>query len=415
MDQFMTWMTERFAPRMNRLARNAYVAALQDAILTTMPLIFIGTFATIMDVVRELVPSWPDFSAFNTYTFGLLSLFLAFLIPYSLMEKKKQKQTRRQAGLAGIAFFMMIISPEFTDGNIVVKFSALGAGGMIAAIVAGVFVGFVMSSFGKLHLFKEDSALPDFVTVWFDTLIPISLIIVVGWVLVTLMGWNIFDMITNFFMPLVSLGESFGGFVILNFLSMAFLYSFGISTWVLYPILSVVALSGIAANMDAAAAGMAAVNIHVYEVTWIMTIGGGGATFALAIILCFLSKSHRLKMMGKTVIGPSIFNINEPLVYGTPITFNPILMIPMWIAGLVCPIITWLTFYFGLVPIPTRVFEMWYLPKFIFAYFSTGSIRGTVLAVVLFAVSWLIYYPFFKVYDKQVYEEEQAALKQESE
>lgn len=98
MDQFMTWMTERFAPRMNRLARNAYVAALQDAILTTMPLIFIGTFATIMDVVRELVPSWPDFSAFNTYTFGLLSLFLAFLIPYSLMEKKKQKQTRRQAG-----------------------------------------------------------------------------------------------------------------------------------------------------------------------------------------------------------------------------------------------------------------------------------------------------------------------------
>lgn len=67
------------------------------------------------------------------------------------------------------------------------------------------------------------------------------------------------------------------------------------------------------------------------------------------------------------------------------------------------------------MPIPTRVFEMWYLPKFIFAYFSTGSIRGTVLAVVLFAVSWLIYYPFFKVYDKQVYEEEQAALKQESE
>ena len=52
MDQFMTWMTERFAPRMNRLARNAYVAALQDAILTTMPLIYIGTFATIMDVVR---------------------------------------------------------------------------------------------------------------------------------------------------------------------------------------------------------------------------------------------------------------------------------------------------------------------------------------------------------------------------
>jgi PTS system cellobiose-specific IIC component len=280
MNKFITWMTESFAPKMNKVARNPYISAIQDSILTTMPLIFIGTFATIMDIIREIYPAFPDFGALSTYTFGLLSIFLAFLIPYTIMEKKDLKQTRKQAGLAGVIFFMMIVKPVFADGNIIIAFKALGAGGMIAAIVSGMFVGYIMSLFGHMHLFKEDSAIPDFITVWFDTLIPITLIIVVGWVFAIQLQWNIFDGITNLFTPLVNLGETFLGFVLLNFLAMAFLYSFGISTWVLYPVLSVVALSGIAANADAAAAGLVATHINVYEVTWIMTIGGGGATFA---------------------------------------------------------------------------------------------------------------------------------------
>lgn len=406
MIRFIEWMTNVFAPKMNKIAKNVYLSSLQDAILTTMPLIFIGTFATILDIIKEIIPSFPDFSALGSFTFGLLSLFLSFLVPYTIMEKKKLRQTRKQAGLAGIAFFLMIINPVFESGNILFKTSALGGGGMIAAIVAGLFVGFVMSLFGKLHFFDEESAIPDFVTVWFDTLIPIFLIIMVGWLLGFQLQINIFDAITNLFMPLISLGQTFYGFVLVNFFTMAFLYSFGISTWVLYPVMSVICLSGIAANADLVAAGQLATNIHVYETTWIMTIGGGGATLSLAFMLCFLAKSKRLRLLGKATIVPSIFNINEPLVYGTPIAFNPILMIPMWINGFVMPIITYLAFSLGFVPIPTSVFQMWYLPKFIFAFFSTGSIKGTILAIILFAVSWVIYYPFFKIYDKQIVAEE---------
>ena len=161
-----------------------------------------------------------------------------------------------------------------------------------------------------------------------------------------------------------------------------------------------------AGSCAAAAAGEAATHIHCYEVTWIMTIGGGGATLALAIMMAFMSKSQRLRVMGKTCLVPSIFNINEPLVYGTPVAFNAILMLPMWICGLVIPIITWFVFKLGLVPLPTSVFQLWYLPKPIFAYFSTGSISGAILCLVLFAISWIIYYPFFKVYDNQCLKEE---------
>ena len=413
MQKFMGFMTDKVAPKMNVITRNPYVSAVQDAILTTMPLIFIGTIGTVLDTIREAFPAFPNCSGFSTFSFNLLSLFLAFLIPSFIMEKKKQRRTRNQAGLAGLSLFIMIICPVIADDKFTVSFKALGAGGMIAAIFTGVFVGWVMSAFGKLHLFKEDSAVPDFVTVWFDTLIPILLILLVGWIATSVAGLNILELITNFFMPLVNFGETFWGFVLVNFLTMAFLYSFGISTWVLYSVMSVICLTGIAANEAAVAAGAAATNIHVYEVTWIMTIGGGGATFALSIMMCFLAKSKRLKLMGETCFIPSIFNINEPLVYGTPIVFNPILMIPMWLCGFILPCITWAAFKLSLVPIPTKVFEMWYLPKFIFAYFSTGSLRGVLLAVVLFAVSWVIYWPFFKVYDRQVCQEEAASLEKQ--
>ena len=322
------------------------------------------------------------------------------------MEKKDHKRTRNQAGLAGISLFIMAICPEISDDIFSIEFNALGSGGMIAAIVTGIFVGAVMSTFSRLKLFKEDSPIPDFVTVWFDTLIPILFCMFVGWILTSVLNINLLHAINDFFLPLVNFGETFWGFVLINFLSMAFLYSFGISTWCLYGVMSVIALTGIDANIAAAAAGEAATHIHCYEVTWIMTIGGGGATLALAIMMAFMSKSQRLRVMGKTCLVPSIFNINEPLVYGTPVAFNAILMLPMWICGLVIPIITWFVFKLGLVPLPTSVFQLWYLPKPIFAYFSTGSISGAILCLVLFAISWIIYYPFFKVYDNQCLKEE---------
>lgn len=406
MNKFMDFVSEVLAPKLNKITQNAYVAAVQDAILTTMPLIFIGTIGTILDTIREAFPSFPECSGFASFSFSLLSLFLAFLIPAFIMEKKDHKRTRNQAGLAGISLFIMAICPEISDDIFSIEFNALGSGGMIAAIVTGIFVGAVMSTFSRLKLFKEDSPIPDFVPVWFDTLIPILFCMFVGWILTSVLNINLLHAINNFFLPLVNFGETFWGFVLINFLSMAFLYSFGISTWCLYGVMSVIALTGIDANIAAAAAGEAATHIHCYEVTWIMTIGGGGATLALAIMMAFMSKSQRLRVMGKTCLVPSIFNINEPLVYGTPVAFNAILMLPMWICGLVIPIITWFVFKLGLVPLPTSVFQLWYLPKPIFAYFSTGSISGAILCLVLFAISWIIYYPFFKVYDNQCLKEE---------
>ena len=410
MKKFMDWMTNVFAPKMNKIARNPWLSSVQESILAAMPLILIGSFATVFNILRDFIPQMPDISMIGNFSFGLLSIFLAYLIPSTVMEKKKHKKTAKQAGMAGIAFFLMIVYPTFDDlGNIQIIFSNLGTGGMIASLVAGLFVGAVMNQFAKHSFFKEDSALPDFITVWFDTLIPITLCLVIGWIFTFNLQISIFEIIYKVFTPFIAIGQSFWGFVLLNFLGGAFLYSFGISTWVIYPITSAICLQGLGDNMALVAAGGVAQYIHTGETVNLFLIGGGGATLSLAIMLLF-AKSKKLKVIGRSTIVPSLCNINEPLVFGAPMAFNPLLMVPMWIVGLIAPMIVYAALYWGLVPIPAETMNFWYLPSPIVGYLVTKSFSGVLLVMVVFAVSWIIYYPFFKIYDKQVTEEERIEL-----
>lgn len=407
MNNFMKWMTENFAPKVNKIAKNPWISSIQDAILTAIPMIFIGSFATILSIIKSFWKSFPDFSPINTFSFGLFSLFLSYLIPEALMIKKGHKGVSKQAGIAGIAFFLLMIYPTFDkNDNMLLNSNLLGTGGMITALLSGIFVGFVMNLASKYQIFDEDTTMPDFVITWFNTLIPIIFLLLIGWLFTFQLKFNVTTAIQSIFKPLINLGGSFYGFMIIMFLGYSFLYSFGISSWIIYPVEMAIALPGIAENAKMASQGLKATNIFLEEVVEMFCVGGGGSTLALCIMMAFMAKSSRLKMIGRAAIVPSFFNINEPVVFGAPIVFNPILMVPMWIMGLVGPLLTWIVFKVGLIPIPTHVFELWYLPTPIFAYLSTRSFNAVVFVIVLFIISWIVYLPFFKIADKQDLEKE---------
>ena len=102
-------------------------------------------------------------------------------------------------------------------------------------------------------------------------------------------------------------------------------------------------MAGIQGNIEAVAAGKEAVNIVTSETVFtaaLITMGGMGATLPLNVMMMF-SKAKKLKVMGRICIGPSIFNINEPLVFGAPIAFNPIMMVPFWLNSIAGPVIIW--------------------------------------------------------------------------
>lgn len=414
MEIFMNWMTESFSPKINKIAKNSWVSAIQDAILTSMPLVFIGSFATILSIIRDFWHTFPDFSMISTFSFGLFSLFIASLVPQFVMKHKKHTDVEKQAGLAGLAFFLLIIYPQINDKGVIrFDINLFGTGGMIVALISGLFVGFIMHLFSKWKFIGEDSPIPDFVAVWFNTLIPMIIILIVGWLFTFQLHINLSEIINSLFNPLINLGGGFWGFMIINFLAFSFLYTFGISSWVLYPVQVAITLPAITQNQAAVAAGGKASLIFTSETVNLFLVGGGGATLSLCIMLAFLAKSTRLRMIGKASIIPSIFNINEPIIFGAPVAFNPILMIPMWINGLVGPLIVWFALGLGIVPIPYQPFQLWYLPTIIQSWIMTRSIAGILLVIILFIVSWIIYLPFFKLYDKQAVAQDLELMEEE--
>jgi cellobiose PTS system EIIC component len=403
MNTFINWMNQNFTPKMNKITRNVWVSSIQEAIMAILPLILVGSLITLISILNNYFSKMPNLSPITTFSFGLISIFVALLVPYFIMEKKKKSDRKIISGLTGLSLFLMLLMPKFTDdGGITFSLERFSGNGMFVALIVGLLVGAFMYLFSKFSFFKGSSSLPDFIIIWFDTIIPITILLLFGWLFTFQLNVDLYDLIIKVFEPVTAIAQSFSGFVFITFLGV-FFYSFGISAWVLYPIIFPIMLEGIQQNIDGVAQ-----NINTMETStaWVW-IGGMGSTLPLVLMMLFMAKSSHLKAIGKVTLVPSIFNINEPVIFGAPVAFNPILMIPMWLNGLIIPAITYIALNLEMVTIPERLFQLWYMPIGISSMLINSDFRGLILLAVLVVVSWLIWFPFFKVYDMQQFKKEQ--------
>lgn len=408
MNTFINWMNQNFTPKMNKITRNVWVSSIQEALMAILPVILVGSLITLISILNNYFSKMPDFSPITTFSFGLISIFIALLVPYFIMEKKKKSDRKIAAGLTSVSLFLMLLMPKLTnDGGITFSLERFGGNGMFVALIVGLLVGAIMYQFSKFSFFKNSSSLPDFIIVWFDTIIPITLLLLVGWLFTFQMHFDLYNLILVIFQPISSIAQSFTGFVLISFIGV-FLYSFGISAWVLYPIMYPVWLAGIQDNSKVVSEVLQPHNIHTLEtlMAWVYA-GGMGTTLPLVIMMLLFAKSQQLKAIGKVTITPGIFNINEPVIFGAPVAFNPILMIPMWLNGLIIPAITYIVLNLGLITIPSKLFQLWYLPVGVSTFLVNSDFRGLLLLIVVLVVSWLIWFPFFKVYDIQQVKKEQ--------
>lgn len=403
----MNYVEQHIAPLIRKIGQNIWISATQEAILAAVPATLVGSVATLISVFRGFGLSFlPDLSMLSSFSFGLFGLFLAYQLPCIIMEKKKHRKVARQAGLAGLGLFLLLVYPSFNEeGNLILTTANLGAGGMLNALVSGYITAIVFNIFVKHSLFKEDSALPSFIITWFDSIIPWTLCLLFGILLTFTLEFDLIEAIRALLLPISAFSQSFGGFILVVTLIL-FMYSFGISAWIIFPLLSLIWMEGQNANLALVAQGLPPTNVHTYEVFQMCFIGGQGATLALCLFMTFLAKSKRVKTVGRAALIPSIFNINEPIVYGAPVAFNPTLMIPFWLAGLANCIIVWIAFSSGLCTVPVEPFRMT-MPSLLYAPLALKSISGLILHLVCFTATAVIYYPFFKVYDKQCCEQDE--------
>jgi PTS system cellobiose-specific IIC component len=403
MNKLVNWLAVKAAPAMKKFISRPWIAAIADSMQKIIPFILAGSMIFLYNVIRSYVPALPDLTNISNFTFGMLGIIVSYLIASEAMENLKHPQYLQMAGLTSVAVFIININPKINaKGLMTVEFGRFGATGLLIGMLTGIAVALVFHFWSKLHVL-EDSSIPDFVVGWINTIIPILISVAIFTTIVFIGKVDLFNLVAWLFSPLQSFGQTLPGFILISLIP-SLLYTMGISSWAFNAVSTPIFMAGISANIAAVAAGGTATNISTSEVMFtsaLITMGGMGATLTLNILMLF-AKSRRLKAIGRICIAPSIFNINEPLMFSGPVVMNPILMIPMWINSITGPLIVWTVMRLGLLNIPAKMIQVGQIPAPFSSIMITEDWRAVIWYVVLFALYMATWYPFLKVYDHEL-------------
>ena len=405
MKKFMDWLANSFAPKAKQLTQKPSVAGLSSAMQKLIPFIMTGSIVFFYNVFRSYIPQLPDLGNISNYSFGMIGMIAAFMVANQYMEKFKHPNYSITAGIVSVCVLMMTLHPVGAKEG-VYDMGRVGPTGILIGVIVGAVVSVIFHYFSKLHLL-QNSELPDFVVEWINNIIPIFLSLALWSTMIFALKIDVFEVIINLFEPIQSFGQSLPGLILLVLIP-AFFYSMGISTWLWSAIQNPIFIAGIAANALALKNGDVGMNIVTNETVYslgLIMMGGTGATLTLNLLMCF-SKAKKLKTLGRICIGPSLFNINEPIVFSTPVVMNPILMMPMWINSITGSCVVWFAMRGGLLNIPQDLMQVAQIPAPISSVMILQDFRAILWYVLLFAMYLITWYPFFKVYEKEVLADE---------
>ncbi len=418
LEKLTDFLDQKLSTPMARLAEQRHLRAIRDGIVATLPLIIVGSFFLIV-AFPPLPESWGITVFLKEHATTILlpyrmsmyimTLYAVFGIGTSL-AKSYDLDGLSGGILAELAFLLTIIPQATDDFGLVIPMANLGAGGMFVGIIVSIFAVEVYrlcdKSGFKIHMPEQ---VPESVARSFEALTPTALVLIITGTITYFVGFDWYGFIGMLITPLIQASDSLPSVLLIVFL-ITFFWAFGIhGVSIVGSIVRPLWLVLLDQNAAAAAAGQPLPAIAAepfYQ--WFIWIGGSGCTIGLAILMMMRARSAYVKSLGRTTILPSIFNINEPIIFGAPIVLNPILIIPFVVTPMLCATIAWFATELHLVN-AVIVTAPWTLPGPIGAYLATGGDwRASVLNILLICVSVVVYYPFFKLYDKKQLEEEQA-------
>ncbi|MFV8043934.1 PTS cellobiose transporter subunit IIC [Streptococcus pluranimalium] len=427
---------------MGKLASYKVVRAITAAGMAAVPFTIVGSMFLVFSILPQAFSFWPvvadvfaaSFDKFtslymvaNVATMGSLSLYFVLAIGYELTKIYAEEEELNLTPLNGallslFAFIMTVPQIIFKDGMMspVVSLkegavvtdgwamangvSRFGTTGIFTAIIMGVVAVLLYRMCVKNNwVIKMPDSVPEGVSRGFTALIPSFVVaffvIILNGVLVAL-GTDIFQVIAIPFGFVSNLTSTWIGLVVIYLLTQA-LWIVGIhGANIIFAFVSPIAL----ANMSLNAAGERMIVAGEFSNMFVIA-GGSGATLGLCIWLATRAKSEQLSAIGKAAVVPGIFNINEPLIFGLPIIYNPALAIPFMLA----PIASMTVYYFSmkLNLINAVVAQVpWPTPVGIGAFLGTADWRAIIVSLICAVVAFLVYYPFIRVYDKQLLKEE---------
>ena len=414
---------EKGKPFFEKLSRNIYLRAIRDGFIAGMPVIlFSSIFILIAFVPNSWGFKWSD-DVVNllmkpySYSMGILALLVAGTTAKSLTDSvnrsmEKTNQINYMSTLLAAIVGLLMLAADPIENGLATGF--LGTKGLLSAFLAAFVTVAIYKVCVKNNVtIRMPDEVPPNISQVFKDVIPFTLSVVSLYALDLLarhfVGASVAESIGKFFAPLFSAADGYLGITII-FGAFAFFWFVGIhGPSIVEPAIAAITYANAEVNLNLLQQGMHADKILTSGTQmFIVTMGGTGATLVVPFMFMWLTKSKRNRAIGRASVVPTFFGVNEPILFGAPLVLNPIFFIPFIFA----PIANVWIFKFFIETLGMNSFTAnlpWTTPAPLGLVLGTNfQVLSFILAALLIVVDVVIYYPFLKVYDEQILEEERS-------
>lgn len=416
-DKIEKFISRTLVPVANKVDSNPYLTAVKKGMVVLTPVLLLGSMAAIFPSIPEVisaqgVQNWFEhygyiFSLISKVSLGLVGLYALLAISYFLSESFKL-YTVGSMLLSAIAFLLVALDVD-ENGNIIATY--LDSKGLFTAIFIAIISVKIYHFFTRHKLIiKMPEGVPDFVSSSFELITPTAaigvLFITVRTICDSLTGGVLLpQVIMNVLAPAIGGLDSLWIIYLVLVLRLVFWF-FGIHSAVLSPIISPIAVQYLAENIANHEAGQPLTHVITGgTLSAYANFSGSGVTIGLVIAM-LISRSKRYKKVGAVGLLPSLFGINEPILFGVPIILNPVLMIPFIFGGAFVGMLPMIAMKLGFLNYP--IFDPPYVPIFAEGFLTGFDWRSIIIQVAQIMLSFGLYFPFFKVLERQDLEQQEA-------
>ena len=412
---------EKLNPYFEAVARNKYLKAIKDGFISAMPIILFSSIFMLIAYVPNIFGFYwsktvEDFlmKPYN-YSMGVLGLVVAGTTCYNLTKSLNRDMpvdnqiNEISTMMCSMIGFMVVAVDSIKDGF---ASGYMGSKGLLTAFLVAFFTANIYKFCIKRNItIKMPDAVPPNISQTFKDVIPFAACVLI----LTIFDFFFrkqFDIcfaqaVIQVFQPLFTAADGYVGLAII-YGAMAMFWFVGIQgPSIVEPAVSAIYYVNIANNLQLYQAGSHAANILTPGVQqFVATLGGTGATLMITLMFAFMAKSKELKAIGRASSIPVLFGVNEPILFGAPLILNPIFFVPFICA----PILNvWLfKIFVDYLGMNSFLYILpWTTPGPLGLFLGCGmAIKALILAILLLVMDFVVYYPFFKVYDHEKCEEE---------
>ena len=416
---------EKGKPFFEKLSRSIYLRAIRDGFISAIPVILFSSLFLLIAYVPNVFGKWSKdmemilMKAYN-YTMGLVAFLVAGTTAKSLTDSYNRKlESTNQINfistmLVSMCGFLFLASDPAKDGGFLSAF--MGTKGLLTAFLSAFITVIIYYFCVKKNItIKMPKEVPPNISQVFKDIIPFSIVILVLYafdlIIHSTVKTNVAEEVLKVFEPLFTAADGWIGVTII-FGAFAFFWFVGIhGPSIIEPAIADITYANVETNLKLLHTGEHADKVITSGTQmFIATMGGTGATLVVPFMFMWMTKSKRNKAIGRASVVPTFFGVNEPILFGAPLVLNPVFFIPF----VLTPIVNVWIFKFFVDALGMNSFSInlpWTTPG------PLGIIMGTqfvllsfVLAIVLIIVDIIIYYPFLKVYDSEILDEEEGRV-----